>query len=78
LSATPIAKFVARLPPDSGQRRRLAYYARGWHLLLRDLEGAAVANDVASWILDRVAPLPSHADRSGAARPWPPSPGGDG
>ncbi len=42
----PIAQFVARLPPEPGRRRRLAYYPQGYHLLLRDLDGAAVAEDV--------------------------------
>ena len=43
-------------------------------MLLRDLEGRLVADDVASWVLDRAAALPSHADANGAARPWPPLP----
>lgn len=71
----PIADFVAQLPQGPGDRDRLAYYRRGYHMLLRDLEGAAVAIDVASWILDRAAPLPSHADATAALRPWPPLPG---
>ena len=45
-----IEDFAAHLPPDPSHRRRLAYYGQGYHLLLRDLEGAAVAGDVASWI----------------------------
>jgi alpha-beta hydrolase superfamily lysophospholipase len=69
----PIAQFVAQLPPEPGGRRRLAYYPHGYHLLLRDLDGAAVADDVASWILDRRAPLPSNADADAAAAArWPP------
>ena len=67
-----LAEFVAALPPDPAHRRRLAYYRNGYHLLLRDLEGAAVAGDVAGWVFDRKAPLPSHADRREAVRPWPP------
>jgi alpha-beta hydrolase superfamily lysophospholipase len=67
-----IEDFVAHLPSDPGHRRRLAYYGRGYHLLLRDLEGAAVAGDVASWIGDPAAPLPSHADAAETAAPWPP------
>jgi alpha-beta hydrolase superfamily lysophospholipase len=69
----PIADFVTHLPPAPGRRRDLAYYARGYHLLLRDLGGAAVAGDVASWVLDRAPPLPSHADAAALARPWPPA-----
>jgi acylglycerol lipase len=68
----PIEEFVAHLPSDPGHRRRLAYYGQGYHLLLRDLEGAAVAGDVASWIGDPAAPLPSHADAAETAMPWPP------
>jgi acylglycerol lipase len=72
----PIEEFVAHLPPDPDHRRRLAYYPEGYHLLLRDLDGAKVAGDVASWIHDRGAPLPSRADAAGTAKPWPP--GGNG
>jgi len=71
-----MADFAAHLPPldRAGDRERLAYYPHGYHLLLRDLDGAAVARDVASWVLDRAAPLPSHADTAEAAKPWPPPP----
>jgi acylglycerol lipase len=72
-----IEGFVAQLPPDPGHHRRLAYYSQGYHLLLRDLEGATVAGDVASWIENRVAPLPSHADAAETAKPWPPPPDQD-
>jgi alpha-beta hydrolase superfamily lysophospholipase len=68
--------FAVQLPSDPGHRRRLAYYVNGYHLLLRDLEGAAVAGDVASWTLDRAAPLPSHADAAERAQKWPPPPDG--
>jgi alpha-beta hydrolase superfamily lysophospholipase len=66
----PIAAFAAALPGDPDHC--LAYYRRGYHLLLRDLNGAAVASDVASWVLDRHAPLPPQADRIENSRPWPP------
>ncbi len=68
----PIAAFAAALPADPDHRRRFAYYRRGYHLLMRDLNGATVASDVASWVLDRRAPLASQADRIENARPWPP------
>ena len=71
-------EFVAHLSADPGHVRRLAYYAQGYHLLLRDLDAAAVAGDVASWILDRGAPLPSRADAAETSQPWPPPPDGDG
>ena len=68
-----VRDFVANLPPDSAGRRRLAFYPAGYHLLLRDLEGPTVAADVAAWIRDPNAPLPTRADRLAAARSWPPS-----
>ena len=67
-----VTDFVAHLPADADQRR-LAFYTAGYHLLLRDLEGPAVAGDVSAWVRDPAAPLPSHADRWAAARPWPPA-----
>jgi alpha-beta hydrolase superfamily lysophospholipase len=65
-----LAKFVRSLAPNPG--RRLGYYQHGYHLLLRDLEGATVTADVANWVLDRRAPLPSQADRRDTAGVWPP------
>ena len=70
----PVAAFAARLPTEPRHPRRLAYYTAGYHLLLRDLDGGVVANDVASWIADPRAPLPSKADAAGSASPWPPCP----
>ena len=40
---------------------RTAYYADGWHLLLRDRQGPRVWSDVAAFVLDPNAPLPSGA-----------------
>jgi acylglycerol lipase len=48
---------AARLPTGS----RTAYYARGWHLLMRDLQAQAVYADVAAFIRDPAAPWPSGA-----------------
>jgi alpha-beta hydrolase superfamily lysophospholipase len=68
----PVRAFVAALPPYDAARDRFAYYKNGYHMLLRDLEGKKVAADVASWIFDRPAALPSRADMIEAERPWPP------
>jgi alpha-beta hydrolase superfamily lysophospholipase len=68
-----IRDFTAHLPPAAREHDRLAYYPHGYHLLLRDLDGAAVAQDVASWIFDHRAALPSHADWAQNLRPWPPA-----
>jgi len=46
-----------RLPPSV----RTARYARGWHLLLRDLQAPVVWADALSFIRDPRAPLPSGA-----------------
>jgi alpha-beta hydrolase superfamily lysophospholipase len=50
------------------EQARAAYYKDGYHMLLRDLDGDEVASDVAAWMKDPSAPLPSGADR--AARAW--------
>ena len=56
----PTLAVLQRLPEA---RRRVALYREGWHMLLRDLQRAVVHRDVAAWIADRSAPLPSGADR---------------
>lgn len=40
---------------------RSAYYAEGWHLLTRDLQGPKVWADIESYLRDPAAPLPSGA-----------------
>jgi len=57
-------RFIASLPPDT--THRIAYYPEGFHMLLRDLDGPLVGRDVAAWIINPAAPLPSGADREGA------------
>mgnify|MGYP003341831275 CR=1 FL=1 len=52
--------MIAVLPKREDSR--LAFYRNGYHLLLRDKEGPRVAADVAAWIGDHEAPLPSGAD----------------
>ena len=48
---------VQRLPPGS----RTAYYAKGWHLLNRDLQRDTALGDIAAFIRSPAAPLPSGA-----------------
>ncbi len=52
--------------PGLGRNQRVALYANGWHMLLRDLEAGVVVNDVTAWILNPAAPLPSGADTHAA------------
>ncbi len=56
----PIKAAIEVMPRREDSR--LAFYGAGYHLLLRDKEGPAVAADVVAWITDRRAPLPSGAD----------------
>ncbi len=50
-------RAAAALPPED----RTAYYANGYHLLLIDLENPLVWDDVAAFLKDPKAPLPSRA-----------------
>lgn len=60
-------RAVLRTLMASG-RARAAYYKNGYHMLLRDLRAEEVIDDVAAWIKDPGAPLPSDADER--ARAW--------
>lgn len=48
--------------PDDGDWR-LAEYADGYHMLLRDLSAEVVLTDIAAWSADPEAPLPSGHER---------------
>jgi acylglycerol lipase len=56
----PVRTVIALLPRREDSR--LAFYKNGYHLLLRDKEGPKVAADVAAWIGEHEAALPSGAD----------------
>jgi alpha-beta hydrolase superfamily lysophospholipase len=64
----PVEEFVQRLPRGSASQDTIAYYSAGYHMLLRDLDGAKVAADVEGWIFHPDAPLASGADIAGAAK----------
>ncbi len=53
----PALQAAARLQAGD----RTAYYAQGWHLLLRDKQAHNVYDDVAAFIRDPAGPLPSGA-----------------
>jgi acylglycerol lipase len=63
---SPTTLMVARLPasPPAGPRR-IAIYADGYHMLLRDLHGELPVRDIAFWVLNpgTTAALPSGAER---------------
>jgi alpha-beta hydrolase superfamily lysophospholipase len=52
-------KAAARLKPTD----RSAYYAHGYHLMMRDKEGPIVWKDILAFIRDPSAPLPSGAPK---------------
>jgi len=51
----PAVQAALKLPAGA----RTAYYANGWHLLTRDKEGPMVWADIAAFVRDPKAPLPS-------------------
>lgn len=53
---------TARAACALGAAARRAVYPQGYHMLLRDLGAAAVHADMAAWIADPSAPLPSDAE----------------
>ena len=55
----PVLRLIRALPDAPPARRRIAFYDTGYHMLLRDLQGATVIADIAAWIADPAAPLPS-------------------
>ncbi len=60
---TPTLDVWRRLPKNGkAQGQRIALYENGWHMLLRDLSGDLVLEDILAWIEDPDAPLPSGAD----------------
>jgi len=61
----PIRRFVRSLPHDPADRRSLAYYEHGYHMLMRDLDSPMVIADVAGWVLAPGSALLSGADHSG-------------
>jgi alpha-beta hydrolase superfamily lysophospholipase len=61
-------KAASQLKPGD----RSAYYAKGWHLMMRDRQGPTVWNDILAFIRDPAGPLPSGAPKI----PTAPGPGG--
>ncbi len=58
----PMRQFITSLPAAGMERRRIAYYKNGYHMLARDLEGPLVIADMRNWMLHPKAALPSGAD----------------
>lgn len=60
----PTRLFVDSLLSHHSEHKRIAYYSNGYHMLLRDLQAPLVWNDIAQWISNADAALPSGADRN--------------
>jgi alpha-beta hydrolase superfamily lysophospholipase len=67
----PVRSLLHALP--EGADHRAAYYADGYHMLLRDRRRSLVIDDLLAWIADPAAPLPSGAEAAAAA--WLAKPG---
>ena len=57
--ATAVRTAIEVMPPRRDSR--LAFYKEGYHLLMRDKQGPVVWADVAAWLRDPTAPVPSGA-----------------
>lgn len=66
----PSFEAASKLKPQD----RSAYYAKGWHLMTRDLQGSVVWADLLSFIKTPEAPLPSGAPPIPGARTLPNAP----
>lgn len=58
-----VEKFIENLKATPGVDMRIAVYPQGWHMLLRDLQAEVVWRDIATWIANSQAALPSGALR---------------
>jgi alpha-beta hydrolase superfamily lysophospholipase len=61
------AKAMTGFTP-AGPSVRLALYPNGWHMLLRDRQAEAALADVAAFLTDQSAPLPSGAGQDALRR----------
>lgn len=64
IPAAPSWKAAAAIP-----NRRAALYPNGWHMLVRDLQAKVVLDDMAAWMMDNEADLPSGADKLAPVKP---------
>jgi len=67
IPSRPVRRMIERLPEATQNQRRVVFYDKGWHMLLRDTQGERVVEDIAVWIQDPGRPLPSEGARAGQA-----------
>lgn len=63
----PTYLMLTRLPPSATGRQKIAIYGTGYHMLLRDLKAEIPLTDIAAWVAESDAALPSGADRKSIA-----------
>ncbi len=63
IPSDPFWSAVSRMP-DLGGEQKAAFYPKGWHMLLRDLQAPIVWDDVIGWMRNRAKPLDSGADKN--------------
>lgn len=59
----PTYDFIRRFLSGTGQRKTVAIYPQGYHMLLRDLNAEIAWGDIAAWIAHNSERLPSGADK---------------
>ncbi|WP_228779148.1 alpha/beta hydrolase [Methylobacter sp. BlB1] len=59
----PTYRFLQDFLQTRQQRKRVAFYENGYHMLLRDRQAPILWNDIVAWIKSSSAPLPSGADK---------------
>jgi alpha-beta hydrolase superfamily lysophospholipase len=64
----PTRMMLARMPAAARNKRRVALYKDGYHMLLRDLQADVAWRDILGWIADPEMPLASGADTDAELR----------
>ncbi|MDO9106017.1 MAG: lysophospholipase [Methylovulum sp.] len=59
----PTYQFVQHMLQAQQQKKMVALYKNGYHMLLRDLQAPVLWQDIIAWIQSPSAPLPSGADK---------------
>lgn len=58
----PTYDFLQRLLSFDEDRKTVAFYPNGYHMLLRDLNASLIWNDILAWMNQKAVKLPSGAD----------------
>ncbi len=59
----PVMIMLKQIPEAAVSHQKFAFYKNGYHMLLRDMQGRAVWNDIATWIENPKEALASGADQ---------------